>query len=442
MTVQDIPAAATRAEVRPILKLGIPLMIGLASATLIGVVDTIMIAPLGTVPLAAAGITTAVLIILLSALWGVVTVVSVRIATDHGANDTRAVSAHIRNGLALAVVAGGLAAALMLAMFPLLGPVGQPDAVIEILFPYWSSMALWLLPFTAYFVLKALFDAVGREWVGVAFGYLAVLVNVPANYLLIHVWGFGLWGAGLASLLSQSTALAAGTLFWRLSPGMAAFRQPARIRWDQVRALLRESLPISIGYAGEGGAYACIGIMLGWLGATALAAHQVVNAVAGIAYVIPLGLANAASIRVGGAIGGAARARLRPILRATLLVTTVWQAATAAVFILGGSIFAGALSDDPEVVQLATALFAVVALLQVADGIQGTSLGALRGMMDMTVPTVITLVAYWPVALPAGYILGFLLDFGAVGVWCGYVVGLAVAAIALPWRFWRLTRVA
>ncbi|MEM1428887.1 MAG: MATE family efflux transporter [Pseudomonadota bacterium] len=431
--------ATTRAEVFPIIKLGVPLMIGLTSATLIGVVDTIMIAPLGTVALAAAGITTAILIILISALWGVVTVVSVRIATDCGGGDHLAVSDHIRNGLALAVLAGGLGALLMLAVFPLLGPMGQPDEVIEILLPYWVSMALWIVPLTVFFVLKSLFDAVGREWTGVGFGYLGVVVNIPANYLLIHVWGWGLLGAGLASLLSQSVALAAGWAFWRLASGMAEFRQPAEIRWSKVRRLLRESLPISIGYAGEGGAYAFLGIMLGWLGATALAAHQVVNAVAGIAYVIPMGLASAVTIRIGMAMGGAAQARLRPILKATILISILWQSATAAVFVLGGGTFAAALSDDPEVVALATSLFIVVALLQVADGVQGTSLGALRGMMDNTRPTVITLLAYWPLALPAAYVFGFVLDFGAVGVWAGYVVGLTVAAIALPWRFWRLT---
>ncbi len=440
MTAPAPQIRTTRAEIRPVLKLGVPLMIGLASATLIGVVDTIMIAPLGTVPLAAAGITTAILIVLISALWGVVTVVSVRIATDEGSEDHQAISDHIRNGMALALLTGGLGALMMLLVFPLLGPIGQPDEVIDILLPYWVSMALWIVPLTLFFVLKSLFDAVGREWTGVGFGYLGVLINIPANYLLIHVWGFGLLGAGLASLLSQSVALAAAWAFWRFAPSMAEFRQPADIRWKKVWRLFRESVPICVGYAGEGGAYAFLGIMLGWLGATALAAHQVVNAVAGIAYVIPMGLASAVAIRVGMAVGADTRARLRPILKATLLISIVWQSATAAIFVLGGGVFAAALSDDPAVVALATSLFIVVALLQIADGVQGTALGALRGMMDNFRPTVITLLAYWPLALPAAYLFGFTMGYGAVGVWAGYVVGLTIAAIALPWRFWVLTR--
>ena len=126
-------------------------------------------------------------------------------------------------------------------------------------------------------------------------------------------------------------------------------------------------------------------------------------------------------------------------MKATFVIVTLWQALAALTFIFGGRLLAEAMSDDPAVISLTVTLFVIVALLQVADGIQGTALGALRGMSDMNVPTVITLIAYWPVALPASYLLGFVFDLGAVGVWLGYTVGLVIAAVALPVRFWRLT---
>lgn len=412
-------------------------MIGLLAATLIGVVDTLMIAPLGTIALAAAGITTAVVIILISGLWGLITVVGVQIATAEGAEDRYEVSAHVKSGLALAGLAGAASFVIMMLIFTLLGPMGQPPEVLAILLPYWSSMALWIVPFTVFFVLKSLFDAVGREWTGVTLSYIGVIVNVPANYVLIHVLGLGLVGAGLASILSQSLALIAGLAVWRLSPSMAPFREPSPFSWARVRLQLREGLPLCLGYAGEGGAYAFTGIMIGWLGATALAAHQVANAVAGLAYVIPLGMAGAVAIRIGQAIGGSRRDRLRPILKAGLVIVTMWQSAVAVTFLLAGPAIARALSEDPEVVALAATLFLVLALMQIADGVQSTALGALRGMMDNRVPTAITLAAYWPVALPAAYFTGFVLGNGAVGVWLGYTVGITVAAIALPLRFWR-----
>ncbi|NOD77798.1 MULTISPECIES: MATE family efflux transporter [unclassified Ruegeria] len=435
-----VSQAQTRAELLPLIKLAVPLMVGLAAALLIGVVDTAMISPLGTVPLAAAGVTTAVLIILISALWGVVTALSVQISQAEGAQDPKKVALALRGGLLLCLLGGGLAALLMMALYPLLGLLGQPTEVLEILLPYWMSMAVWIIPFTLFFGLKALFDAVGRPWTAVGLSYLGVLINVPANYTLIHILDLGILGAGLASILSQCVSLIAALVVLKRAPGLAAFRQRVQVVWADAWAQAKDALPLCLGYAGEGGAYAVVGLMMGWLGAEALAAHQIVNALAGLAYMIPLGMAGAASIRVGLAVGACDTSRLRPILKASFVMVTLWQAIAAIVFITAGRMMAESMSDDPAVVDLAVTLFFIVALLQVADGVQGTALGALRGMSDMNLPTVITLTAYWPLALPASYALGFVFDYGAMGVWIGYTIGLVVAAVALPIRFWSLTK--
>jgi MATE family multidrug resistance protein len=280
---------------------------------------------------------------------------------------------------------------------------------------------------------------VDRAWTGVALTYLGVGINIPANYVFIHVLGMGILGAGLASILSQSVSLVAAWIVLIRAPDLAGFRQKVQVAWADVRAQAREAAPLCLGYAGEGGAYAIVGLMMGWLGAEALAAHQIVNALGSLAYMIPLGMAGAASIRVGQAVGAGGRGRLRPILNASLLIVTGWQVLAAIVFIIGGRWMAETMSDDPAVIELAVILFVIVALMQVVDGVQGVALGALRGMSDMVLPTVITLAAYWPLALPASFVLGFVLGYGAAGVWLGYTVGLVVAAIALPWRFWRLT---
>ncbi|MCK0149934.1 MATE family efflux transporter [Marivita sp. S6314] len=433
--------ASTRAEIWPLIRLSVPLMVGLAAALLIGVVDTAMISPLGTVPLAAAGITTAVLIVVISALWGVITVISVQISQAEGARDPKRVALALRSGLVLCLLGGSSGMLLMLAIYPLLGPLGQPDEVLAILLPYWVSMAVWMVPFTLFFGLKSLFDAVGRPWTAVALSYVGVVINIPANYAFIHVFGWGILGAGLASILSQTLSLVAAGVVLVRAPAMASFRQTVSVAWSDVWTQFKDALPLCLGYAGEGGAYAVVGLMMGWLGAEALAAHQIVNALAGVAYMIPLGMAGAASIRIGLAVGGDQRDRLRSILKASILIVTVWQALSAALFILAGRTLAETMSTDPAVIELAVLLFLMVALLQVADGIQGTALGALRGMSDMNTPTAITLIAYWPLALPACYLLGFILDLGAVGIWLGYTLGLVVAAIALPARFWWLTSV-
>ena len=431
---------ALRAEIRPLLSLSVPMMVGLSAMTLMGVVDTVMVAPLGTVPLAAVGIASAVAILFIAALWGGVTVTGVRMAQAHGAGAARAVSAEVRAGLALGALTGGAGAALMLMLLPFLGWIGQPPEVVAALPVYWALVALGMVPFTMFFVLKSLFDTIGRPWAGVGLGYLGVALNVPLNWLLIYHFDLGLTGAGLASLLSQLVSLGVALLVWRRWRVLAPFRQKARGIALRLRAQWRDGWPLMLGYAGEGGSYALLGVMIGWLGAEALAANQIVHAVAGMAYVFPLGMAGAASIRVGLAVGAGETARLRPLLKAALLIVTTWMLGVMAILLIAGEAIAGRLSDDPAVIALAVTLFLAVAAMQVADGVQSTTLGALRGLMDARWPTMVSLIAYWPVALPAGYVMGFVLNLGAVGVWIGFALGLTVAAMTLPIRYWHLTR--
>lgn len=431
---------ALRAEIGPLLSLSVPMMVGLSAMTLMGVVDTVMVAPLGTVALAAVGIASAVGILFLAALWGIVTVIGVRMAQAHGGGDARGVSGEVRAGLALGGLTGSAGAVLMLALLPFLGLIGQPPAVVAALPVYWTLVAVALVPFTMFFALKALFDTIGRPWAGVALSYLGVALNVPLNWLLIYQLGLGLTGAGLASLLSQLVTLVVAVLVWRHWGVLAPFRQPGRGQWLRARAQWRDGWPLMLGYAGEGGSYALIGVMIGWLGAEALAANQIVHAVAGVAYVFPLGMAGAASIRVGLAVGAGERERLRPLLKAALLIVTVWMLGVMVLLLVAGEDIAGLLSDDPAVIAIAVTLFLAVAAMQVADGVQSTTLGALRGLLDARWPTMVSLIAYWPVALPAGYAMGFVLGFGAVGVWVGFACGLAVAAVVLPLRYWHLTQ--
>lgn len=186
-------------EAKALIRLGLPIVVSLAGATLIGVVDTIMVAPLGTVPLAAVSITASVMIILYSGLYGLVSVIGVRMAEAFGMEDQSALSNATSTGIVVSATAGALGTVLMLLGRPLMALIGQPEEVIAVLGGYWVAMALLLVPFTVFYTLKGLFDAINRPWLGVGLAFVAVVVNVPANLLLIHgvgSWtGFGLMGA-------------------------------------------------------------------------------------------------------------------------------------------------------------------------------------------------------------------------------------------------------
>jgi MATE family multidrug resistance protein len=431
-------------EMRNLTRLGFPIVISLAAATLIGVVDTIMIAPLGTLSLAAASITTSVIIIFYSGLYGFVSAIGVRMAEARGSKSAHDLSSATRTGIRIAIVTGILGAALMVALRPALGYLGQPPEVLALLGGYWTAMSLMLIPFTVFYALKSLFDAIDAPWVGVLLAFAAVALNVPANYLLIHGFGgwqgFGLMGAGLASLLSETASLVMALIIWQRSALTADARLKVARAGKELRLQLKQGAAIATGYVGEGGAYAFAGLMMGWFSAVALAANQIVSAVAGVLYMVPLGVSIAVSIRVGQAVGANQRARLVQIGMAALAVIIGWMVLVMAGLLTGGGYLANAFSDDAEVIGLATSMFIVVAAMQVADGVQGTMLGAARGMMDNFVPVGITMVSYWIIALPIGYVLGFVWDWGPNGVWIGYGIGLGIAAIATTFRFFTKAR--
>jgi MATE family multidrug resistance protein len=430
-------------EAGRLLALAVPLVVGLSASTLIGVTDTIMLAPLGSTALAAVSLTMSASVILYATIYGFISVVGVGIARGHGAGDSRAVSGAMRAGLKLGAAVGIGGAALMALALPLLPFLDQPGEVLAILPGYWLAMAAFLVPFSILLVFKALFDSIDRPWTGVAVAFFGVGLNVPLNYALIHgvagLPGLGLLGAGIASVLAETIAAIVAALYWRRARSLRGARLRARARRPRLGAQMRDGAPVGVGYFAETVSYALAGLMIGWFGVAALAANQVVNAVGSLLYMLPLGMAAAVAIRIGQAAGGGETGRLRPIATAALAIVTGWMLIVTAALVLFGGTIAASLSADPEVIALATALFAIVALMQVADGLQSTALGALRGMLDTRIPMVVTLLAYWLLALPAAYLLAVPMALGAQGVWIGYGVGLAFAAVALPIRFYRLT---
>jgi MATE family multidrug resistance protein len=302
------------------------------------------------------------------------------------------------------------------------------------------AMSGLLVPVAFLMAISQVLNAMDRPWTAAGFAFAGVILNVPLNYVLI--WGVGGWeglgllGAGIASLLADGIALLIA-LAWLARSGLLVRRARAR---GLTRRLAWDGLPLGIGYTGEGAAFAVVGMMLGLFGAAALAANQIVQAVGSVLYMLPLGMSAAAAIRVGQAIGAGERERLRPVATAAMGLVSGWMGMVTVALVLVGGAVASALSQDPEVVTLATAMFVVVALIQVADGIQSTALGALRGAMDFRWPTMFTLACYWLLALPLAAALGFGAGLGPLGVWAGYGTGIVLAAVVLPMRFWRLTR--
>lgn len=209
---------------------------------------------------------------------------------------------------------------------------------------------------------------------------------------------------------------------------------------ESYRRLLKLGVPIACSLMFEAGAFGFAAVMMGWLGATALAAHQIAISCAAFTFMFPLGMSMAVSMRVGRAVGEGRLEALRPIGFSAQAMSAAVMALFAGVFVVAGQPLASAFVSEREVIVLAAQLLVIAALFQLADGGQVVAAAALRGLEDVKVPTAITALAYWGLALPLGYGLGVSAQRGAEGIWTGLAVGLIAAAVLLNWRYARRTR--
>ena len=442
-TIPMTPSFLT--ELKDIARLAVPIVVGLSTGAVITVTDSLMIAPLGHVPLAAVGLAGAIATVMLAAIYGFLSVISVRIGMAFGARQGRRVAAFLRVGLVLGAVTGAGAALLMSASLLLMPYFGQPADVLSQVTAYWHLIAAFLVPYAVLTIFKSAFEAIDRPWMGVSFGALACVLNIPLNYCLIYGVGplpaFGLVGAGIASLVAESIALLAAFAYWRWSMSTVRLRTRSERTSVDTVSLVREGAPLGLMYVAETAAMAVATMLIGLFGSVALAANQVALSVGTLLYMVPLGIAGAVAIRVAQAAGAKRVDRVRSVTFAALGMGTVWLTGAALLLGLYGAEVAALISSDPAVIELAAALFFVFALSQVVDGLQSTLVGALRGMSDTAIPSVISILAYWPVAIPLGWALAFPLGLGPQGVWLGFVSALALAASALVWRFHSLTRI-
>lgn len=434
-------------ELRATLSLAAPIVVGQVSLMLMGVVDSAMIGNAGTVPLAASAFGNNLFNIFYIVGIGLMIPVSVFVSRARGANQPAEAAEVLRHGIALAVVFGVLETLAMLALSTQLSRFGQPPEVMAIVTPYFLLFAASIAPVLVYLALRQFAEAMGHPWAPMFIMLGGVVLNAALNWIFIYghlgVPALGLTGAGISTLLSRTIGTAV-IFFWLRCDPAVRLAWPRRWWGNYSTARFKQMLHVGLPASGmllfESTAFAFSGIMIGWLGSVPLAAHQIAISCASMAFMFPLGLSMAAGMRVSHAVGADQRARLRAIAYGAGCFGLAVMGVFALGFGFGGTLISGWFVRDPAVIALAAQLLIVAALFQLFDGVQVMAAAVLRGITDVKVPALITLVAYWGIALPLGYGLGVRGPFGAVGLWVGIASGLAFVAIFLSARFARLTR--
>ncbi len=438
-----------RSEVKELVLLAGPVVAAQLGQVLNGFIDTVMVGRLGPAELAGVALGNSTFFFFLIVCLGVVFSVGPMVSQAYGAGDYEPIGRSVRQGLWLGVALTIPAFLLLWNVAPIWRLMHQDEQTILIAESYIQAIVWGFLPFLWFVALRSFVEAVSRPWPVTFIVFLGLGLNIGANYVLMFgKLGFpalGLAGTGWATTIVFWFTFLMLASYVQFLPRFKVFRLFARLGKPDphyFRELFRIGWPIGASYGVEVGLFAATAILMGTLGQVPLAAHQVAIQCASVAFMVPLGIGIAASVRVGHAVGrgdpvGARWAGYLGILLSTLFMTGTailfWTAPRTVI-----SLYLN-LDDvaNAEVVALAVTLLGIAAVFQLFDGIQVSAAGGLRGLKDTRVPMVIGFISYWMIGLTVGAVLGLGVGWGAQGLWWGLVLGLTAAAILLTWRFQR-----
>jgi MATE family multidrug resistance protein len=436
------PAPGFGREVRTTAILAAPLVAGHLSTGLIGFVDSVIAGHHGTDTLAAVAVGTALFWLPMMVPMGTLLSLPPSVSQLDGAGRRDAIGPLFRQALWLAAALGvllfGFLSVAGLALAPMgIAPEVRPGAIAFLHGIRWGVPAL-----TLYLAMRYLSDGLHWTLPTMLLGFGGLVVLVPLGYVLTFgLLGFpelGAGGLGIASAVmmwAQALAFAAYLARSRRFAPLHLFDRLDPPRVAPIGELLRTGLPIGVTVAMEGSLFIVTALLIGRLGAVEVAAHQLAINVAALCFMVPMGLAEATTVRVGHAHGRGSAEGVRRAAFAGYALAMCTQTFSALVVLTGHDAVVALYTGDAAVAALASSLLLYAAAFQYPDGIQVVSAGALRGLKDTRVPMFLAALAYWGVGMPLGAFLGLYLGWGPRGMWIGLIAGLTVAAFLLARRF-------
>ncbi|MEL6248365.1 MAG: MATE family efflux transporter [Cyanobacteria bacterium J06627_15] len=441
-----------RLEIKEFLKLAIPLSSAQVAQAATGFVDTIMMGHLGAETLAAGGLAATLFYVLMTAVTGTVMGASPLVAQAFGAGQTPRIRQIAGQALWLALMMSIPVMVLTAHLGTWLGHAGQSETTVVLVSRYLSIILWGLFPAAGFGALRATASALSEARPVMVIVVLGTVFNILGNYSL----GFGKFGlprlelAGLAvsSMLTLWGMFIAMGLYVCLHPRLKTYRLFAglqRLKPRTLRRLIWVGLPIGVFSALESGFFMVIMFWMGLLGTEILAAHLIVFQTIIIVFMVPMGVSYAATVRVGQWLGRGSIEGVRRAIAVSASASVLFMTIPSALFLLFPTGIVSLFLDvsDPgnaEIVAIAKPLLMIGATVQIFDGFQKAIYGALQGLQDTQVPTLLNILGFWGVGLSVGYVLGFGLGLGGPGLWLGQSSAIAVVAFLFTHRLWRLTQ--
>lgn len=436
---------AFRAELRALNLLLGPILLTQLSQAAFGFVDTVMAGQVSPLDLAAVALGASLWLPMVLLVSGILMATTPLVAAAWGRHDLAAVPATVHQALWLALFIGVAGALLLHHVTPVFTWLDTPAHLRDMTRRFLAAISLGLPAIAAFSVLRCYCEAMAKPLPVTLISLVGLTLNIPLNYIFIHgkfglpaLGGVGCGWASAISLWAMLLMLAVYVLRAEIFASTRLLQERSRPHWASIKTFLKLGLPIGIAIFFEVSVFAIVAILISPLGELQVAGHQIALSVTSLLFMFPLSLAFAMTIRVGHAYGRQDLAAIRMTRRTGLVTLTLFACVSATFIVLTRYWLADLYTDDAQVIHLAADLLLFAAAYQIVDAWQVGAAGCLRGLQDTKGPMVLTMISYWIVALPLGYVLGLTYlageRYGPYGFWTGLVAGLAVAAVLLNGR--------
>ncbi|HVW12680.1 MAG TPA: MATE family efflux transporter [Mucilaginibacter sp.] len=434
---------------RESLILAIPVVFSQVGYTLVQTADSIIVGHFaGTISLAAVSLVNSIFVIGMVIGLGISYGITPLIAQHNGRKDYNECGQLLSNSLLINSITGiGLFLLISFAMMGLIGHLGQSPEVVRQARPYLFLMGTSLIPLLIFNTFKQFAEGLGftaqAMVISIAGNVLNVCLGITFVKGLFGIRPMGISGVGYSTLIDRcSMAVVMGIYVFRSKNFRVYLKNFAFRNIDRLRsiAILKIGAPVALQYIFEISAFSGAAILIGTISPAAQAAHQVAINLAALTYMAASGISAAAAIKSGNFFGARRHHDLYLSAISSYHIVIVFMALMALLFTFGNHFLPWMYTSDKAVISIASQLLIIAAAFQLFDGTQVVGLGVLRGMGDVNVPTLITMIAYWIIGLPVGYLLGIRFRMGVTGVWYGLVLGLMTASLLLFVRFQATSR--
>ncbi|PBQ33115.1 MATE family efflux transporter [Sphingobacteriaceae bacterium] len=424
-----------------------PLVITQVGQIITGIVDNIFLGRIGPAEQAAGFVANNLYVMLLVFTIGMSYATTPLVNAAHEKNDLVKKASLFKNSLFLNLTVAMMCFVVLFMASGLVNYMQQPAEVIKLAIPFFDVLIFSILPVSLFFVSKQYCEGLSNTRMALIISVAGNILNIILNYMLIY----GKLGMPQMGYMGSAWASFIARLFMGLSFLLLIFRSPVtrelntvfktvRVNWKELRELWKIGFNSAMQFTFEVAAFAISGLMAGSFGKEQMDAHGISLSMASFTYMFATGVASAATIRAGVFKAQNDWIGIKTASFTAIKLVLIVMGTFGILFLIGHKYLPLAFSIEPQIIELASTLLIIAAMFQLFDGMQVTIIGILRGLEDVKVPTLITLIGYWVIALPLAYFLAFKIKLETMGIWIALLSSLVFVAVALYWRLTHLIR--